>query len=186
MRSSLSADAIAQLKSAKITPFVLLQGKFVSGYVNLWTGLGQLSWNGVTWQGLGSLIAISPIGETTELQASGVSISLSGIPSDLLGAALTECKQGYPVTLWLGFMTDTGAVVADPAVAHSGRMDTVEVNEGGDTSTITITVENRLIDLQRARSSNYTDEEQQRLYPGDKGFQFVAGVQSWNGAWGKK
>lgn len=134
--------------------------------------------------GIGTLGGISPITETADLQINGVQLSLSGIPSDLLGEALTECRQGLPCRIYFGMLTSSGVIIADPVRAFSGRMDTVAIDEGAATSTITVTVESRARDFMRARIRRYTDDDQQRTNPGDKGFQYVPMVQDWNGSWG--
>lgn len=181
---SLTTAVKAELNAGKFRPFILAEMKFISGVSNVWTGYGTLSWDSKSWLGLGTLGAVSTITETTAVQANGIKLSLSGIPSDLIGKALGECLQGYPVKLWHGFLTESGSIVADPAQSFSGRMDTVLIDEDAETSTISITAESRLIDLKRPRTRRYTDDDQQRTFPGDKGFEFVPLVQEWNGAWG--
>lgn len=183
---TLSSAVITELQADRVRPFMLLEGQFSSGMLNVWSGVGSLSWDSKTWTGVGSLGSISSMPETAEVQAVGVKVALTGIPADLIGQGISECRQGYPITIYLGFLTDTNTVIADPFIAFSGMTDTVEISEGADTATITISVESRMIDLQRARESHYTDEEQRRVWPGDKGFEFVPSVQDWNGAWGKK
>lgn len=138
----------------------------------------------VDYIGVGNLAGIGVIQETTEVRANGIQLSLSGIPADMISEALSYCRQGLPVRLWLGVLNSSGGVIADPATAFVGRMDTVSIDEGADTATITISVEGRLIDLQRPRIRRYTDDDQQRTSPGDKGFQYVPMVQDWNGPWG--
>jgi hypothetical protein len=140
---------------------------------------------GGTYKGIGTLGSVSPISETTDVAAVGMQFTLSGIPSDLMGYALAECRTGYPVKLWIGFLTTAGAIIADPALCFSGRMDTVAMTEGTDTATITISAENQLIDLQRPRLRRWTDDDQKRTYPTDDGFKWVPTVQEWNGSWGK-
>ena len=75
-------------------------------------------------------------------------------------------------------------IVADPVLVFHGRMDVMNI-EIGNTATITVTAESRLADWNRARTSRYTDEEQQRLYPGDKGLQYVAQTAEMELVWGR-
>ena len=181
---NLTADVIAELRAGKFRPFILSEMKFTSGVSNVWTGYGTLAWDSKSWLGLGTFGTVSTITETTAVQANGIKLTLSGIPSGLVVSALSECLQGYPVKLWHGFFTASGAIVADPAQSFAGRMDTVLIDEDAETSIISITAESRLIDLKRPKIRRYTDDDQQRTSPGDKGFEFVPLVQEWNGAWG--
>ena len=54
----------------------------------------------------------------------------------------------------------------------SGIMDSVQVTVG-ETCTITLKVISRLQDWERTRFGRYTNEEQQELFAGDKGFEFL-------------
>lgn len=181
---AITAGVLAELGKQKVTPFVACQIQFSDHTLYVWTGFGTLTWNSNDYIGVGNLAGIGVIQETTEVRANGIQLSLSGIPADMISEALSYCRQGLPVQLWLGVLNSSGGVIADPATAFIGRMDTVSIDEGADTATITISVEGRLIDLQRPRIRRYTDDDQQRTSPGDKGFQYVPMVQDWNGPWG--
>jgi hypothetical protein len=181
---NLTPDVIAELTKTVVRPFVLCDIEFADQWIHVWTGIGNLASGGNTYKGVGALGKISAISETTDVQANGVALSLSGIPGDVVAESLAMCRQGLPVTVSLGFMRDSGGVIASPVIIFQGRMDTVTVDEGGDTCMITISVESRLIDLKRPRVRRFTDDDQQRTSPGDKGFQYVPMVQDWNGGWG--
>jgi hypothetical protein len=175
----------AQLGAGKIKPVLFLQMQFLDGPIFVWSGLGNLNWNGRVWVGLGTLGTISPIEESSEIKATNVTFTLSGIPQDLIRHALSQVRQGNPVQLWFGALGDNNNVLADPLQIFAGRMDVPTIDEGAQTSTISIAVENRLIDLNRSRERRFTDQDQQIDHPGDLGFQYVQFIQGWNGTWGK-
>lgn len=70
-----------------------------------------------------------------------------------------------------------------------GYMDQMNINEGADTGTVQVKVENKLIDLERARVARYTSEYQRsRNIAGasdDAGFNFVTSMQDQKLAWGR-
>ena len=169
----LTASVETEIGKAELSPILLAELDFSSGFVRVWNGYGTISHNGSTYTGAGTLVAIAPITESTELKAVSYSMSLTGIPSTLLATALGESYQGRAAKVWLGFMNTTGSLIADPVLALSAHMDTMEINEGAESSTITLTVETTLANL-RARESRYTDQEQQRRYAGDTGLSRVA------------
>lgn len=172
------------LLASKVNLILLAYFDFASGAVRVWNGQGDLSWNSQTWRGLGEFGSVSPIEEGVDLSARSVTFQLRGIPSDLLTAAMTDHYQGREASLWLAALTDAGAIVADPFKIFSGRMDVMEVIDDGRTGAITLTGESRLIDLQRSRERRYTDEDQQFAYPGDRGCEYVAGLQNKQLPWG--
>jgi hypothetical protein len=176
---------LAQLTAPNIKPVLFLRMQFNSGPIFVWSGVGMQNWNGQQWMGLGQLGSISTVEESSELAATNVTFTLSSIPQELIQDALSEVRQGNPVQLWFGTLGDNNNVLADPLQIFAGRMDTPTIDEGTDTGTISISVENRLIDLNRARERRYTNQDQQIDHPGDLGFQYVQSIQQWNGTWGK-
>jgi hypothetical protein len=165
-----------------------MEGRFSGGTVNLWTGIGETVWNGKTWTGAGNLAGASQIEETSDIKAVGVNVSLSGIPAELLSLVLQSIRGGDQVDLWLLAMDlSTGAIIGDPDddLIFSGRADVPEITEDPAGPSISLALENRLIDLERARERRYTPEDQHIDYPGDKGFDYVASLQQQDIVWGR-
>jgi len=153
--------------------------------LNIWTGLGDLTFESVSYTGLGDLLSISPVEETSDISAKGISVSLTGIKDQFLDVALTHEYQGRPITVRLGAFDDTGSLIADPAIIFSGFMDTMIIAESGEYSTITVSAENKLIAFERTRVRRYTAEDQKIDYPTDKGFEFVASIVEKEILWGR-
>jgi len=126
---------------------IFFEGQFASGWVRLWSGLGEITWNGKSWSGAGTLLGLGSIEETGEVVAGGTAISLSGVPLDLVQMAIAETRQGLPGRVWLGLRGENGSVMADPVQAFLGRLDVPEIKDDADSCTITISYESRLIDL---------------------------------------
>lgn len=179
----LTASVQTEIEKTEIIPIMLGELDFSGGYVRLWTGYGDLSWDSKTFTGGGTLISISPTPETSSLTPQGYTLGLSGIPSTLLATALGEQYQGRSAKLWLGLLDGTGAIIADPVLLLSARMDTMEIDEGAETSTINLGIETALVDA-RARESRYTDQEQRRRYSGDTGLSRVAKIVDKTLFWG--
>jgi hypothetical protein len=181
----LSPEVLEQLNSPELKPVIFCEGLYRSGYLRLWTGLGEIPWNGHIWMGLGIMVSISSIRESVDIRADGITLTLSGIPNEMLSLGLNEAVQGNPVRIWFGVLDEQDNVIADPYMAFAGRMDVPTITEEATTASISLSVENRLIDLQRTRERRYTDNDQQIDYPGDRGLEYVPNVQEWNGIWGK-
>jgi hypothetical protein len=155
-----------------------------SSPVYLWTGYGSIVYNSITYQGLGSLGTISTIEETSDLSAKGITMQLSGVPTSLISIALTEDYQGRNCSVMFGVLNNSSALVSDPIIIFSGRMDVMTINDDGQTASISMNAENRLVDFRRAREVRYTDAEQKNLYPSDKGLEFVNAIQEKEIYWG--
>jgi hypothetical protein len=184
MPRDLSADMVTATTAKVVYPIALVSLAFPSATLRMWTGYGVLSWDGHTWVGAGDLGEMSEIEEAVEVAAKGVTLRITGIPSDLAAASLTENYQGRAAVIYLGALNSGGQLYADPYPVLSGRMDVIEKQDGGKTASLTLTIENRLIDLNRNRERRLTDEDQKRDYPSDRGFEFVNSLQSKQLLWG--
>tara|TARA_R110002153_G_scaffold65096_1_gene174336 strand:+ start:70 stop:747 length:678 start_codon:yes stop_codon:yes gene_type:complete len=180
---------------------------FDSSVLRFWTGVGTLTLDGEQWIGSGNLLSISDIEETLEMAVKGATVSLSGIPSEVLSLALSEPYQGRVCNIYFGTFTtstsllkedsdyillqDGSQILIDTArdafnEIFSGYMDQMNIEEEADSSRIELTVENKLVDLERARVARYTSGYQKSLYPSDKGFDFVEDLQDKPITWGRK
>jgi len=152
--------------------------------VYLWSGYGNITYNSITYQGLGNLGTISTVEETSDLSAKGITMQLSGVPTSLISLALTEDYQGRNCSVMFGVLNSSSALISDPIIVFSGRMDVMTINDDGQNATIIMNAENRLIDFRRAREVRFTDAEQKNLYPTDKGLEFVNAIQEKEIYWG--
>ena len=146
--------------------------------------MGDLTIGSDTYTGGGSLLGIDAFEETSEIKAAGMKISLSGMPSDLLSLSLSESYQGRNVTVLFGVLTDLQVVSGTPYTMFVGKMDKMSINDTGSDVTFTLACESRLIVLERPNPIRYTDEEQNRLFDGDKGLEYVADIQDKPLVWG--
>jgi hypothetical protein len=185
MSRDLTPDFAEALADRDLRPVIFFEGEFASGTVRLWSGLGEIGWAGQSWSGAGALLGLGSIEETSEVVAGGTSVSLSGIPLDLVQMAIAEARQGLPGRVWLGLLTVEGQIIADPVLAFAGRLDVPEITDDAESCRITISYESRLIDLNTARSWRYTHESQQVLHPGDLGFEYVTAIQDREITWGR-
>lgn len=185
MSRSLTSAMQSAVTADLVRPITLVQCAFDSGNLNLWNGIGDLTVDSVDYVGAGTLLNISAITESSELTANGVSVGLSGVTEPLISKARDEDYQGRELKILLGAMDASNGVVSDPVIVFSGFMDTMVLNDGGETATIQVTVENRLIEFERTRVRRYTAEDQKIDYPNDKGLEFVAELAEKEIVWGR-
>lgn len=180
---SLSNDMTTQVSASQLAPIILASLSF-STPVNLWSGYGTITYNGTGYLGIGTLGTISPIEETTDLAARGISLQLSGVPTAQIAIALTENYQGRECSILFAAMASDGTLVSTPVTVFSGRMDVMTINDDGEQAIIGMTAENKLVDFRRPRELRYTDEEQKSLFPSDKWLEFVNAIQEKEIYWG--
>jgi hypothetical protein len=186
MARSLPVALSTEFNSTELQPFYAVELIFDSGTLNFWTGFGEIIANGETWSGAGQVLGISTSSEDTDLSANGITLSFSGLDSSFVSIALQENYRGRIAKLYIGALDSSGAAVSDLYQIFAGRMDTMTIQENGETATLTITVENVLIDLERPRIRLLTGEEQLQRYPDDASLENVATLQDRQVIWGRE
>jgi len=184
MSRELPTNLQANLDDNVVYPFFAIEMFFDGNTLRTWTGMGDLVYDGNTWIGSGSLLAVSTVEETNEISVRGVTLNLSGIPSELISLALSTPYQGRVCNVYLG-MLDKVLDTYDLTPIFSGYMDKMDISEAAETCSIEMAVENKLIDLERARVSRFTSGYQKSLYPNDLGLDFVESLQDRPISWGK-
>ena len=184
MTRTLSSTIVSEVGQTVVHPIIMSKFEFDSGDLNLWSGYGSLVVGGDTYTGVGELGATAPVVEAQSVKATGLSYSLSSIDSGIIGTALSENYQDRPVTTWMGFMDGDGTFL-DRVIVFQGRMDTLNIQEKGDTSDLSLSAENVLITLEKANERRFTAEDQKIDYPADLGYDQVNALQEREITWGR-
>ena len=208
MSRDISSDLIETLSDDVIHPFFAIELFFDTSTLRFWSGVGELDFGDNTYTGSGNMIAVSAIDETSDISAQGARLTLSGLPSEMINLAINEPYQGRKCFIYFGTLDVTGdrltqqnghlilnqdnsAILGEGdfrdtiTQIFSGYIDQMNIDEGPETSQISVAVESRLIDLQRPRNRRYTDANQKSRFPNDKGFEFVESLQQKKFAWGR-
>ena len=184
MSRGLHTDMETAVENTVVRPFLLIDLEF-SSPIYLWSGYGDLNYASTDYLGVGELLGFNAIEESQDLGAKGITINLSGINgTTLLTKALTEEYQGKEVEIKLGLFDSTGDIHNTPVTIFSGFMDVLTIDEGGETSTINLSVENKLIQLGRTKTRRYNSADQRKDHSTDEGFDYVASIAEKDITWG--
>ena len=184
MSRTVPAALLSALSGDEIEVFYAVDLAFDSGNLRLWTGYGDKTINSQTYTGTGNLLTIDGLEEASDLSARGTTLTLSGLDSTIVTYALTEEYQGRLVTIYWGVGNETVEV-------FSGYMDKMTIQDAGDNATISLSVESRLITLERANVRRYTSESHagvrtaKGLTGADTFFDWVTKLQDKQIVWGR-
>lgn len=186
MTRDLTPEVVAASEAVDIEALLLITMYFDSGAVRLWTGYGQLDYNGNLYVGTGDILKVSGMEESAEIRATGISLEMAGLDPAIIQIALAEPYQGRQIDVLFAMMDDNHAIIPDPKVSFRGRMDIMTIDDQAETVTITLSAESRLIDFDTAPNRMYTAEDQAIDFPGDKGLDFVPDIQEMDFTWGRQ
>jgi hypothetical protein len=190
MPRDLDSSIVAALQADSLQMAIFCTLTFASGVVNIWSGLGEITWQDTTWTGLGDLLTLGTVEEGSTVEARGITVVISGLDATLLANCMADFQIGLPAAVYMGFYLQgsDGQSTLSPndLVSWSGRMDQPTISVSGTEATIAINCENRLADMDVPSDRRYTIQDQQMTWSGDLGFQFVQALQQVNITWGQQ
>jgi hypothetical protein len=184
MTRTVSSAFLTALADPEIEVFYAVNLDFDSGSLLFWTGYGNKVIGGETYTGTGNLLTIDGLEESTDLSARGTTLTLNGLDSTIINYALSEDYQGRSVNIYLGIGSETVEI-------FSGFMDQMQITDSGETSTIKLTVESKLIVLERPVARRYTEQSHQAvrnsksLSGDDSFFRWMTRLQDKQITWGR-
>ena len=184
MSRAIDVSLLNALTSSNVQPFFAVELFFDNSPLRIWTGFTDRTINvqgtDQVFTGSGNLLSIDGLDEVKDLSAKSVTLGISGISSEVIELALTNSYQRRPCRIYLGEMTENAVVEI-----FTGKMDTMKLEDTGETSNISLTVESNLVELERASNWRYTNENHQSRYDGDTFFSYVQSIQDQSVAWGR-
>ncbi|MET3441394.1 hypothetical protein ABIC94_002152 [Variovorax paradoxus] len=171
---TLAPQTIDTLNASMLTIVQLVYMEFPGFPVALNSANRPIAYNSVMYEGAAGLGSVGAV-EDSSGEVKGLQFELSGVPIEYMALALDDAAivQGTPVTIRLAILDAVGQVIEAP-IDWIGRMDTMSIQEDGETCSIAVTAESSAVDLLRGNALTTSNADQQFLYPGDRAFEYVA------------
>lgn len=179
MSRQITTALLTELASGAPELYYAVEIEFDSETLRIWSGIGNTTINGDTYSGAGNLLGMSEVEEFTDLTAPTLQIQLSGVGADIVSLALAEPYQNRPCKVYFGSTN-----VTDPILLFSGILDQMTINDTPSSATITLTVESRLVSLERTKVVRYTNASQKEISSTDTFFSYVEDLQDKEIIWG--
>lgn len=183
MSRDLDASVVTALGAAELRVVLFFSAEFPSGTVRLNSTKADIIVGGNTYTGTGGLSAVSETEETIDDATGDARFTLTGAAAGI-ALALGDNPRGVKVVSMFGFLNSGGTLIADPTIDFSGRGSHFLVDPGAEISSITLVAYDETGDQERPLEERLTDNEQQRMHPGDIGLQYVASLPNQKFTWG--
>lgn len=171
---TIDTDIAAGLLAETVRIIYLVRLEFDSGTIGWNSGFRDILFETVNYLGLGQLTSISAGTEESGVKASAATVSISGIKPEIVSLLLSEPYVNRPAYVHYTLLDDQDRVITGtPVMLFRGSINTIDGSFGASAG-FNVSLKSRLADWERPRKCRYTDAEQQKLHPGDKGFEFVA------------
>jgi hypothetical protein len=183
-----------ELLSGNVTTFQLVYAelgnpasdplRITNAYKNIiMTGGGDLAGD---YNAAGGLLTISPFEETLQLTVNELEIGLDGVTGVAIADLLNYRYLDRTVKVWQGLLDANELPIADPILLMDGRISGANITDDPEkgTSRVSVSVSSQWSDFERKGGSRTNDRDQQRFFPGDKGFEYAA-ASKFHMKWGK-
>lgn len=177
------------LGGGKVECANLVHFDFTTQPMGVWNGEGILRTNdGRRWSGLGGWGGMSGIEQAVNGEAPEAAFTLSGVNADVLRLSRAEfepeCKGRIVRVLIQFFGVDDPDDPGNqrpldlPYPLWAGRIltPTFTIDAENGERAVTMSAESLFSLRSRPKYGMYTDRDQQRRFPGDKGFEFVGAI----------
>ncbi|MFP5078660.1 hypothetical protein ACLE20_15245 [Rhizobium sp. YIM 134829] len=178
------ASVAAQLAGNVVRCDALAEIGFLNGSRRLYNGFGTLRTNdGKLWQGIGNLGSIGGLKQAMNGAAAPLELSVSGVDAGFAAQAKGDRANWYmrPVVIYLQFFANDWQPLDMPFAMAFATMRQLTIGrqstEGGMVYSVTIQAEGPFITRKRARYGFYSDTDQQKRFPGDRGCERTSGIE---------
>lgn len=150
--------------------------------MRVWSGFGTITTAGaLDWSGLGEMGSIQGLEQAINGEAPESTFVLSGVDANIVRLTREEFQEKAADRLARVYVQFTNAeddqpleLFDAPFALWSGQMKTARFElQSNGLRRITVGCESRFSLRSRPNSSQYTDRDQQKRFPGDRGFEFV-------------
>jgi hypothetical protein len=151
--------------------------------VYMTTASSNISWNSLTWLGVGGNLSFSGVGEKADLNSFGIGVTLSGVDLTVPALILGKKYIGRFCTLWKAYVNASGAIISDPYQLYTGLMNggfDIKESKGDESTPPNAVVELSLTDgggdVSQIRGTQMNPASHQRWSEDDEFFRNVAGL----------
>lgn len=182
--SPFSDTLLDAMEQSNVSLVLAAEIDFPSGVTRVHTGTGIVVIDGQTFLGVGTLGDVGSVTEENSTSSSTMSMALSGLDMSLVGETLNEEVIGRNVVCYIAVMNDQGNVIAANILFEGFITDTAL--QAGQQNALSYVISNVFERWSQGLPDRYTDESQQRLYPGDRFFRYIAQMAERSIFWGSK
>lgn len=137
------------------------------------SGIKSYDVNGNTFTSSGIILAVGAVGETLEINESGITISLSGIDNDLVEIARDEDFQNTTVEIDILYLDENQDLLGNTRY-FTGLVENMVYTQDREDIIVDISCASFLKQLNNPKIRRYTQADQSDIYPDDRSFLWIS------------
>lgn len=130
------------------------------------------------------LLSIDGVEESGDVRVNEFEITMSGVNQAYISIFLNNEFVNVRMRIWKAVLQND-AIVGDPISIFDGKISGMGLDEGTDTSEVTIKASSHWKDFEKMSGRKTNPTSQQRFFPNDVGFEFAQDLKR-DISWGRK
>lgn len=186
-------DAVDVLRrGGSLNAGVLCYFGFASGAQRVSLGAGDVTTHdGARWRGIGDVVSIEGGGQQAGVVATNMTLTLAAssddLTDDVIARALDSEHEIYGRTFFMAlqFFDAAWQPVDAYRVVYVGFMDRMSFRRTAGLRQVELNIESPFVRRRTPRLQTFSDRDQRRRYPGDRGLEFLSSLKDKSVTWPK-
>lgn len=180
-------DILAQIEAARHNMCHLAVVEFDGETVRLCDSYRSVIWGGDEYPACGDLVSFEPINESADLQINSIIAGITGVDQTYLSDLLNRNYLDRPIRIYRAYLDDSGDIIGEPVLLFDGLMDepTIQDSPVDGSFLLGISASSVWRDFDQRNGMRTNNNTHQKIFPGDKGFEFAAQILD-QIKWGRK
>ncbi len=175
MSRTTDVQLLSTIQAEKLDWAYMLALHFEGDPVYVWSGSGDLTWDGKTWIGTGDVGSLSGVSETDAMSNTVIEATLSHLEPEHLQEIINFDPVGRSFDLHLAFFENDQRSPYKVLTLTAGVVDGISVVDG-QVGMIKLKLVSEMALMRRFHLFRMDDQHQQYLFPGDKGCEYVTSL----------
>lgn len=173
MTRTVNASVITELakdsfRLCHLVSFDISTGVYLTDYAH------DVTYGGATYSASDGFLTVSSPQETQDLRVGQTNITVSGVDQLFVGLFLLQDWINREAVISRAVISESGGVIGSPIVVFSGQITQFQVDEGRDSSEVTIAMASHWADFEKKAGRFTNNNSQQYFFAGDVGFEYAA------------
>ena len=184
MARSLTSAVKTELATNKINPIGLIYLN-ISGGQRFTDHYKDISYDTNTYTSSSLLLGVSDVSESNEVAVNAITVAFTGADQTIISLFLNNSYMDKEAEIYAAFLDESQAVIADPFLMFSGRIESFAIEEDETNSKLSVSIASHWSDFDKKKGRKTNTNSQQLFFSGDVGFDFSSqSVQDIK--WGRK
>lgn len=172
-------DTLAQVNAPRHNVAHLAILEFDGMTVRISDSFRDIVWEENTYPACGDMTGFDAVQETSDIQVNSITAGLAGVNQEYLAELFSLNYLDRPISIYRAYLDDAGDIIGEPVLLFEGRINepTVQDDPSNDGQfMVAIKADSIWTDFDQTNGLRTNDNSHQRVFTGDKGFEFAAQI----------